>query len=193
MHPLAKYPFIIHFRGERAWLSNFFEGCPTLFAQRLWPTREHLFQALKCANLPNQYDLMEQVRLAETPKQAKYLGRKIPLRPDWDFIQINAMLLCLGLFLIQYPEYQEKLAATKGTVLVEGVWWNDAKWGQPLNKQVIGLNLLGTLWMAIRDDIIPLHKIQKLIELTELEYACQRGISSPTNSPVIIGQSHFSF
>ena len=82
---------IDRFEGEYAFLSNFYES-PIFYKRRLYMTAEHLFQ---CCKTPNP-DEREAIRSAPTPGQAKRLGRKVTLRPDWNQIKLKAML---GVFL----------------------------------------------------------------------------------------------
>jgi predicted NAD-dependent protein-ADP-ribosyltransferase YbiA (DUF1768 family) len=67
---------ISSFRGDEAFLSNFFES-PIKFEGDVYPTIEHVFQAAKT------FDAAEgaSVRDAKTPGSAKKIGRRVKLRP----------------------------------------------------------------------------------------------------------------
>ncbi len=49
----------------------------------MYPTAEHLFQALKTRN----YSMREIMRQMETPGHAKVLGRTLVLREDWEKVK----------------------------------------------------------------------------------------------------------
>src|SRR5438045_849327 len=70
---------IAAFRGEYAFLSNFFES-PIEVDGIVYPTGEHAFQAMKARETTERY----QVQQAPTPAAAKARGRKVTLREDWD-------------------------------------------------------------------------------------------------------------
>ena len=62
-------------------------GCLSNFARHgfavdgvYWPTVEHYFQAQKAAGTEDG----ERIRRAHTPKEAKRLGRTVPLHSDWE-------------------------------------------------------------------------------------------------------------
>lgn len=67
------------FDGEFAFLSNFYNS-PISDGEITYPTVEHYFQAMKTSNIE---EVME-IAAAPTPGQAKRLGRKCHLRPDWE-------------------------------------------------------------------------------------------------------------
>ncbi len=58
-----------------------------------WPTSEHYFQAQKFVGTLH----VEQVRLANSPKEAARLGRQrtFPLRSDWEKVKDGVMLNAL--------------------------------------------------------------------------------------------------
>ena len=63
---------INNFHGDFFFLSNFFEH-PFWYKGMQWQTVEHAFQAAKCLN---QADF-NKVFVAETPGEAKRIGRKV--------------------------------------------------------------------------------------------------------------------
>ena len=66
--------------GEYDCFSNF-SPHPIVLEGKAWPTSEHHFKAQKLAGNPDE----EEVRLANSPMVAAYIGRsrKRPLRSDW--------------------------------------------------------------------------------------------------------------
>lgn len=138
------------FDGDFAFLSNFYYS-PIRIGGIDFPTVEHAFQALKTYSIDEQ----KKIAAAPTPGEAKRMGRRVTLRPDWEEVKEAAMLMCLReKFTI--PKLREKLLETGDTYLVEGTLWHDNEWGschceQCVNK--IGKNKLGNLLMQVRKEI----------------------------------------
>jgi ribA/ribD-fused uncharacterized protein len=132
---------ITEFRGKYRFLSNF-------YAARVewdgvgYPTVEHAFQAAKTTDPQAR----ERIRGAETPGAAKAMGRRVPLRPDWDAVKVDIMRELL------FKKFQDldlaaALYATEDVPLVEGNWWGDTFWGVCQGR---GENMLGKLLMEVR-------------------------------------------
>lgn len=135
---------IDRFDGEYAFLSNY-SASPFRIDYVLFPTMEHYFQANKA---DNQNDYLH-IANAPTPGEAKRLGRKIQLRPDWEKIKDNVMLTGLRKKFAD-PELRSLLLATGDEELVEGNYWGDTYWGV---CNGVGQNKLGQLLMEIREEI----------------------------------------
>ena len=132
------------FRNEYSFLSNY--SCSPFYIDTiLFPTMEHYFQASK-AN--NQKDYLF-IANAPTPGDAKRLGRRIQLRPDWEEVKDNVMLIGLRKKFAD-PELRDLLLATGDEELVEGNYWGDTYWGV---CNGIGQNKLGKLLMQVREEI----------------------------------------
>lgn len=113
-----------------------------------WRTAEHAYQAMKYQN----EDFWGEMAYGDlTPGQAKKLGSKVPL-PDW--WADNKLLIMRNIVTKKFNQngnLMDKLAQTKGSLIVEGNSWGDTFWGQcPVGK---GRNELGKILMSIRDDI----------------------------------------
>ena len=132
------------FRGEYAFLSNF-QKCNIEFEGDVYPTVEHAFQAAKT------FDKEERKRILSfaSPVIAKRIGRKVKLRPDWEYVKCDIMLLLLKKK-FEDPELAEKLLATGDAELIEGNNHGDRFWGM-VNGE--GKNMLGKLLMEVRDDL----------------------------------------
>jgi len=132
------------FRREYFFLSNFYEA-PVTYEGLAYQNNEAAFQAQKT--------LDKGIRREFTglyPSQAKQLGRKVTLRPDWERVKENIMYeICLAKF-TQNPKLAMELAATGNEVLEEGNSWGDHEWG---TVNGIGKNKLGKILMQIRYDI----------------------------------------
>jgi N-glycosidase YbiA len=136
---------IKQFQGKYRFLSNFYPSTVHLEGYT-YPTVEHAYQAAKTLNP----DHREAIRLAPTPSKAKYLGRSVTLRGDWDLLRIIYMQTLLEQKFALGTELAGMLLATEDDELVEGNTWGDTFWGV---CRGIGENNLGKLLMVIRSDL----------------------------------------
>jgi hypothetical protein len=83
-----------------------------------------------------------------TAKEAKQLGRKIDLRPDWDTFRLHAMYRVLWAKFTQDKTSCDVLLGTGRKYIEETNWWSDHFWGVCGG---VGLNNLGLCLMTIRD------------------------------------------
>lgn len=95
---------------------------------------------------------------AKTPGIAKQRGRKVTLRPNWDYVErFKAMRSVLGAKFLSDHEMTTKLLETGNAYLEEGNTWHDTIWGVCLcNRSActqVGANSLGTMLMELRSDI----------------------------------------
>jgi N-glycosidase YbiA len=147
---------IASFIDEYEFLSNFYVTPKPLRLPRtglvVWTT-EHLYQSYKVTDLKLKYAILQ----APTPSAAKKLGRSLPLRPDWEDIKDQVMLVCLDLKFNPetQPELVSKLIATAPETLVEGNTWHDQYWGVcncPKHRST-GENHLGNMLMFVREKL----------------------------------------
>jgi ribA/ribD-fused uncharacterized protein len=141
---------INEFDKDFAFLSNFY---PSPFEEFgiLFPTVEHYFQAMKAIH----FDDMVMIAKTTTPGKAKYMGRHINMRSDWEEIKVDVMRHALERK-FENPELRAKLLSTGETPLVEGNWWHDNTWGDcqcERCSRTLGHNLLGKLLMDLRTRI----------------------------------------
>lgn len=132
------------FRGEYAFLSNFYP-CFVTYEGIRYPSVEHAFQAAKTL------DENERKRFAvmKTAADAKYFGRRVDLREDWEQIKDDVMLECLR-SKFSNKELKEKLLSTQSRMLVEGNNHGDKYWGK---VHGVGKNRLGELLMKVRSEL----------------------------------------
>lgn len=130
---------IDNFCGHYAFLSNFYEAPVRIFGHH-FKNSEAAFQAAKC---PENMDKFCNLN----PSEAKRLGRKVKIRPDWEDIKYRVMwAVCFAKFL-QNTDLQERLLNTKNAHLVEGNTWGDTTWGVCNGK---GKNWLGSVLESVR-------------------------------------------
>ena len=132
------------FEGEYAFLSNFYLS-KINDSYLDYPTVEHYFQAAKTLDLEKRAE----IAAADTPGQAKRLGRKVALRPDWEEVKDQVMLEALRKKFSD-DKLRSMLLATGEEYLIEGNTWGDKYWGVCGG---IGLNHLGKLLMQVREEI----------------------------------------
>jgi ribA/ribD-fused uncharacterized protein len=145
---LPDQPVIAAFSGSYAFLSNFFPipGGLQMDGQS-YPTLEHAFQASKTPSLIWR----ERIRRAPTPAEARRVGRKVPIRKDWEQVKVRVMaeLLRRKFDPQAHPDLVRQLRATGEALLIEGNLWGDLFWGVD-ERTGLGLNHLGRLLMEVR-------------------------------------------
>ncbi len=114
-------------------------------------TSEALYQARKFAVRP---DIQQRIAEAPTPGQAAAIGRTpgLGIDPGWAAQRVNVMRCVLRLKRKANPaEIDALLAATRDRPIVE-VSARDPWWGaRPVAGRYEGRNVLGRLWMELRD------------------------------------------
>lgn len=147
---------IERFSDEHFFLSNFSRLAVT-WRDEVWPTSEHAFQAAKCVEEMDRLSILH----ADTPGQAKRLGRKVKLRPDWDEIKDGIMDEILAAKFAP-THMQDRLLATGEEELIEGNNWHDQYWGDCSCENADGVhpdcltpgrNRLGAALMILRGEI----------------------------------------
>ena len=137
---------IDHFRGEYAFLSNFWE-VPVTYKGLTYGSNEAAFQAQKCMT---EVEKTEFTQLR--PSASKKLGRRVRLRSDWEEVKVGIMEEIVRAKFTQNADLRQMLLATGDAVLEEGNTWNDTFWGVHL-KNGQGQNHLGKILMEVRDEL----------------------------------------
>jgi ribA/ribD-fused uncharacterized protein len=136
---------ILFFGAENlnGFMSNFY---PSPFEAKglVWPTVEHYFQAMKTLDEKAWPDFAA----LDNPGKAKYRGRMVTLRPDWDVIRVEVMMDALRCKFKQNPALLKLLLETNDKVLHEDSPY-DFVWGWQNN----GKDLLGKCLMKVRDEL----------------------------------------
>lgn len=137
------------FRGEYRFLSNFHIG-DVLYGGCCFHSGEAAYQADKTF-------VMEEKRiiwLAATPKEARRLGQKVTIRPDWDQVKYDVMLNVVRAKFAN-RELSKKLMDTGDAELIEGNWWHDNFFGSCSCEKCgnKGQNNLGKILMIVRQEL----------------------------------------
>lgn len=141
---------ISEFKGKYFFLSNFY-AVPVDYDGITYQNNEAAFQAAKCFV---SGDPDETVRLRKRfenldPSSAKRLGRKVPLREDWEEVKDRVMYEVCCCKFDQNSDLLEKLLKTGDEELIEGNTWGDRIWGVCGGS---GQNRLGKILMQIRKE-----------------------------------------
>jgi len=141
---------INNFREQYDFLSNFYQ-CDVLYEGITYPSAETAFQAAKCADTKERlkFKLLQ-------PGEAKKLGKKINLRPDWENVKVDIMRKIIKIKFSGNQELTNKLLKTGNAVLVESNTWHDNFWGScecSRCNYISAENMLGNLLMECRTEI----------------------------------------
>lgn len=137
---------ITRFTGGFFFLSNFYQAQVSLDGVE-YSSVEHAYQAAKSLDPAAR----EAVRRCETPAEAKALGSRLDLRPDWEAIKFEVMEALMWQK-FSLPDLRRQLLETGDAALIEGNNWGDRIWGCTLSDggEWVGENRLGRLLMAVR-------------------------------------------
>lgn len=138
---------ISKFIGKYRFLSNFYVEFPIFveYNGKRYRSVEHAFQSAKCVNESDK-DLF---LVIESPMDAKFFGKRVDLRPDWETIKLKVMEDCIR-SKFKNKKLAKKLIDTGDSVLEEGNNWNDTFWGV---CNGIGENNLGKILMKVRGEL----------------------------------------
>lgn len=136
---------INRFSGEYEFLSNFYpckiideDGCE-------YSSVEAAFQAQKTLSIEEK----KKFTFLKSPSEAKSLGRRVLLRPDWEQIKDSVMEKFVRQKFSE-PVLKDKLLSTGDATLIEGNYWKDYYWGV---CKGVGKNKLGKILMKIREEL----------------------------------------
>lgn len=133
------------FRGEYAFLSNMY-NCKLSYLNENFLNSESAYQCNKTL------DAYERTNFYTTSgKEAKAIGKKIHIRPDFNSLKIDIMYEVSKAKYNQNKDLGKKLISTYPAELIGGNWWGDTYWGV---CNGVGLNILGKLLMIVRDELI---------------------------------------
>jgi ribA/ribD-fused uncharacterized protein len=139
------------------WLGNM-SPHPIVIDGTVWKTSEAAFQAMRFTNS----QIREEIRLQRSPFSAKLVAKshreKVHVVPC-SKQDVENMRQCLLLKLEFHPHLATELIATGEAVLFEDVTSRGDRgsnlfWGaKRVGDQLVGENVLGKLWMQIRESV----------------------------------------
>ena len=125
-------------------LSNFYEA-PVRYDGYTFRNSEAAFQAQKSA------DKRDISRFTDiSAKEAKSLGRKVPLISSWEQDKVRIMKEVVLAKFLGNGDLRDQLLATGDAELVEGNTWGDTYWGVD-SRSGKGENMLGKILMETRE------------------------------------------
>lgn len=138
---------ITRFWSAYFFLSNFYIT-RVIFEDVDYPSVENAYQAAKT--------LDEELRKKFTdctPGEAKKLGNRIKIRPDWEQVKFDIMFELLKQK-FSHPRLRKMLLDTGDAKLIEGNTWGDTIWGCiDVGGEWVGENHLGKMQMKIRSEL----------------------------------------
>lgn len=151
--------YITRFDGDYRFLSNFYPYTPKEGLEEgrsavkieyeglIYPSTEHAYQAAKTLDT----EARVKIRDAAGAGLAKYLGRNVEIRDDWEEVKVKIMFDLLK-EKFKDPILRQKLLDTGGAHLIEGNWWHDIFWGVCYCNKCMGVgkNKLGRSLMILR-------------------------------------------
>jgi ribA/ribD-fused uncharacterized protein len=116
------------------------------------PTTEALYQAMK---YPHNPELQLKIINQKSPMSAKMVQKGHTPRRDWDQIKIDVMEWCLRVKVLYHSsKIRKEIEEVNGRDIIE-ISHKDRFWGAVPDKQdpniLLGENILGQLWMDIRN------------------------------------------
>lgn len=139
-------PTVHCFRKEYRFLSNFWDA-PVTYGGLTYGNNEAAFQAQKCMDEAER----EQFTTLRS-NEAKRLGRRVQLRPDWEDVKVPVMEEIVRAKFTQNEDLKQLLLATGELVLEEGNSWHDTFWGVDAKTRE-GQNHLGRILMKVRGEL----------------------------------------
>ena len=121
---------------------------PVKLEDKIWPTVEHYFQAMKFSNSEYQ----EEIRTTEDIRQVLKLGKARFKKKRSDLKQVRTTLMTRAVYIKcrTYPEVAERLLGTEKIKLVENSQF-DYYWG--CGRDHRGENHYGKVLMNVRDKL----------------------------------------
>jgi ribA/ribD-fused uncharacterized protein len=118
---------------------------------KLYPTSEHAFQAAHFFD--TKPEIAEKVRLCRSPREASDYANsnKQYDDPNWKQKRVAIMEELVRCKIEQHPFVKESLVGSGDKYIVE-MNDNDEFWGWGKNHD--GQNMLGTIWMKVRQELM---------------------------------------
>jgi len=133
-------------------LSNMARGFSLSINSIIVPSSEALYQAMR---FPFNPDVQMKIIEQQNPFQAKQVSRKFIsfTRFDWEKVKVEIMRWCLRVKIAQHWEISNLLLSTENRPIVERSSHDDFWGAKVVNNALVGSNVLGKLWMEVRQEI----------------------------------------
>jgi ribA/ribD-fused uncharacterized protein len=135
-------------------LSNMHGGYPLVWLDEVWPSSEALYQALRYPNNPTAREAIRSQTGAMAAKHCAYEYIN-ETRPDWSAVKVDFMENVLRLKMSQHPQSLGALIQITGEQPIVEKSRRDNFWGAKPDGwgKLEGQNVLGLLWMLIREEL----------------------------------------
>ena len=140
-------PITVKFRGPNDPFSNFYHSNIEIWNLR-FKTNEHAYQYRKAIEM-GQHVTAEEIRRANSPRQAQLIADKIKTDERWCNMKQSVMYFLLQEKARQCYAFQEKILASQGNKLIEDT--GHEFWGR--GRSGDGLNMLGRLIETLRENM----------------------------------------
>lgn len=120
------------------------------FEGKSYPTVEHAYHSLRFSQ--SNVELAEKIRTAKSAHEALKISEanKDQENAGWDSEKVTVMKKLLHCKVEQHEYVLKKLLQTKDREIIEDSW-RDSTWGWGADHE--GRNLLGKLWMEVREEV----------------------------------------
>jgi ribA/ribD-fused uncharacterized protein len=141
----------IFFYPKEYYVFDNFSSFQVEYEGHIFPTSEHAYQAMKF--IKTNTPIFEKIKNAKSAHDAQKLAieNKNTVDLDWDKNKKSIMENILRKKINQHPYVLKKLLQSGKREIIEDSW-RDAIWGWGKNKD--GQNLLGNIWMELRDEFL---------------------------------------
>lgn len=129
------YGFLNNFKKARMFIYN-----------RWYNNVEAAYQSAKTVIREDE----DAIWACKTPKEARDLGQKVKMHPDWDNMKVRVMYECCMAKFLQHADLRKQLMETGDQELIEDSLI-DSFWGCGADGK--GLNMLGKTLMRVREEL----------------------------------------
>ena len=136
---------VVKFYGYRHPLSNFYKS-DFRIGSFIYPTVEHYFQSQKSISHHEKLEII----MADTPKEAKDMGKHVKIKNDWESKRLLYMWKGLGAKFTQNEYLKKYLLDTGDAELIEDSPY-DPFWGRGKDRN--GKNMMGKMLMELRKEL----------------------------------------
>ena len=132
-------------KETHGYMSNYYKARFFVYG-RWWNNVEAPYQAQKTSVQSEQ----DAIWAATKANDARLLGQKVSIRPDWDQVKRNVMKGCVLAKFLQHSDLRQKLMETDDQELIEDSPV-DSFWGCGADGK--GRNELGKVLMEVRSEL----------------------------------------